>query len=399
VAIAEPTLQHTISALRETVDALAQLDPADLSDHALADELVALRGQLDRQEAVFARLAWAGHQRGIGSIDGAASTAAFLRHRAGMREGDAKASIASGEVSELLAETGEAWRAGEITTGAMRTIVGARVAGHDDTLAAIEPELLALARDRDLRRLRQATAHFRNFALADGTQPGDRDGLFLSKTYDGRTMLTGEFTDLAAETVVTAIHAYRDPPSDDGRSTAQRNADAAVLIAKVALAHLDDIGQSPANVSVIVDWKTLQDSQPGRSDGEYTGPMHPQDVERLLCDSSISRVVTGPDSLPINVGRAHRYPTPAIRRAIIARDQCCRFPDCDRPAGWCQIHHDPPWEDGGTTNRDTLILFCDNHHRVVHRPGWSMTFDGHDLHIYRPDGTEVLPAARAGPGP
>ncbi len=120
-----------------------QLDPALLSDHALADEMVALRREMDRQEGVFASLAWAGHQRGVGSVDGAASTASFLRHRAGMREGDAKTAIECGEVSELLAETGRAWRDGEITTGALRTIAGARVAGHDDKLVAVEPELLA----------------------------------------------------------------------------------------------------------------------------------------------------------------------------------------------------------------------------------------------------------------
>jgi hypothetical protein len=401
VAVAVPTVPwRATDRLRDAVDELVALDPAELSDRGLADELVARRRELDRQEADFARLAWAAHVRGIGSVDGAASTAAFLRHRAGMREGDARSAIECGEVTELLGETGRAWRAGEISTGAARTIVAARIDGYDAQLLAVEPRLLLHARAGDLRSLRTAIAHFRNLARADGTQPGDHDGLYLSQTFGGRTVLTGEFDSLAAETVATTLHAYRDPPSDgDTRTTAQRNAAALVQACEVALAHIGDVGKDAAHVSVIVDWQTLTGNQPGRMDGEFTGPLHPQDVERLLCDASISRIVTGPDSLPINLGRARRTPSAAQRHAIVARDQGCRWPGCNRPAGWCQAHHARPWHPDGPTDVDNLVLFCDHHHDVLHRPGWSMTFDGNELHIYRPDGTEVLADNRRGPDP
>ncbi len=43
-----------VERLRGVVDDLAQLDPVELSDGALAGELVALRREMDRQEAVFA---------------------------------------------------------------------------------------------------------------------------------------------------------------------------------------------------------------------------------------------------------------------------------------------------------------------------------------------------------
>ncbi len=354
---------------------------------------------MDRQEADFARLAYAAHVRGVGSIDGAASTAAFLRHRAGMREGDARAAIECGERSELLAETGRAWRDGEISTGAARTIFAARVEGHDDTLLAVEPRLLLHARAGDLRSLRTAIAHFRNLALADGTNPGEQDGLYLSPTFGGRTILNGEFDSLAAEIISTTIHAYRDPPSDgDTRTTAQRNAAAIVQACEVALAHIGDVGKDAAQLSVVIDWKTLTEGEPGRMDGEFTGPIHPQDVERLLCDASISRIVTGPDSLPINLGRARRVPSPAQRRALVARDHGCRLPGCNRPAGWCQAHHHKPWHRDGPTDLTNLILFCDHHHDVIHRPGWTTTFTDNDLHIYRPNGTEVLPD-HPGPDP
>lgn len=132
------------------------------------------------------------------------------------------------------------------------------------------------------------------------------------------------------------------------------------------------------------------ESVPGRNDGEFTGPIHPQDIERLLCDSTISRIVTGPDSLPLDAGRTRRTVPPALRRALVVRDHGCRFPGCNRPPGWCEAHHTKHWIHGGTTERDNLILFCDHHHHVVHQPGWIAEFDGRDLRVIRPDGTLLM---------
>ena len=57
--------------------------------------------------------------------------------------------------------------------------------------------------------------------------PREHDGLTMSSTYDGRILLHGDLSDGAAEVVVTAIHAFTDPPGeDDDRSPARRRADA-----------------------------------------------------------------------------------------------------------------------------------------------------------------------------
>jgi Domain of unknown function (DUF222) len=166
-----------IADLTDVVDELAGLDPSELPDSAIASTLLALRAQMDRVDGVFAQLAVTAHRRGVGGIDGAQSTAAWLRAKAGMREGDAKAAIAAGEVSDLLEATGAAWRAGEISSGAARTIFGARVEGSDDALLGSEPVLLDLARRGSLRDLQRAAGHFRSLALANGSLPGERDGL------------------------------------------------------------------------------------------------------------------------------------------------------------------------------------------------------------------------------
>jgi hypothetical protein len=389
VAIASPPVPVSpITQLRGAVDAVVAVDPAEMPDAALASGLLAMRQEMDRQEAAFARWARAAHTRGVGALDGAVSTAAWLRTQARMREGDARAAIEAGEVSELLAETAEAWRAGDVSSAAVRMITAARVNGHDDTYVNCERMFLDLARRHDLRSLRRATAHFRRIALADGTEPSVHDGLHVSKLMDGRTAISGDLSDVAAETVTTALHAYTDPPDDQlPKTTSRRYAEALVRICEVALGATGTPERARAQVSIVVDWKTLVDRQPGRLDGEFTGPIHPRDIELLLCDCDISRIVTGPDSLPLDVGRMRRNPSPAMRRALVERDGGCRWPGCDRPAGFCDAHHVVPWHQGGATKLTNLVLLCSHHHHVTHKPGWSMAFDGTTLEIDRPDGT------------
>jgi hypothetical protein len=309
-----------------------------------------------------------------------------------MREGDGRAAIDAGETSALLAATGRAWQAGEISSAEAKTIFGARVRDHDEQLVACEEELLALARDHRTRDLRRACAHFRNLAQADGTKPGERNGLYVSPTFDGRTVISGELTDAAAETVVTAIHTYTDPPdSADFRTVAQGQAAALVRVCELALGHVDDpdVQRARKVVSIVVDWKTLVTGAVGRCDGEFTGPVHPRDVERLLCDSPISRVVTGPDTLPLELGRMRRAVPPSLRRALVVRDHGCRWPGCNRPSAWCDAHHVVHWKDGGPTGLDNCVLLCDRHHETSHLLGWSVTFDGTRLTVRRPDGTEM----------
>lgn len=381
--------------LRDAVDAMLADDPSEFSDPALARAIVSVRAEMDRLEAQFARLVWAAHQRGIGTVDGSPSTAAWLRRRTGMRDGDARAAIEAGEGCDALPRTATAWRDGTITAGAARTILGARVVGHDPELRAVEPLLLGLAEAGASRELQRACAHFRACAQRDGTEPRDHDGLTLSRTYGGRTVLSASLSSTAAETVTNAIHALTDPPAEtDGRSAQRRRADALVRMAELALAQLpgrDPEGPTRARPSctVVIDWPTLLNNDLGRMDREYTGMLHRSDVERLLCDCTVSRVVTGPKGLPIDAGATRRTVSGGLRRALVVRDDGCRYPGCRAPTGWCDAHHVIHWRHNGQTILVNLVLLCDHHHHVVHRPGWSATFDGTTFRVRKPDGTLI----------
>ncbi len=88
----------------------------------------------------------------------------------------------------------------------------------------------------------------------------------------------------------------------------------------------------------------------------------------------------GGPSLPLDVGVSSDIPA-AIRRAVILRDQHCRFPGgCDQPAAACEVHHITHKADGGKTSAKDCALFCTFHHQVViHQQGWTV--------VLNPDGT------------
>jgi hypothetical protein len=101
--------------------------------------------------------------------------------------------------------------------------------------------------------------------------------------------------------------------------------------------------------------------------------------------------LAGP-SLPLDVGRSAEIPA-AIRRAVILRDQHCRWAGgCDQPASACEVHHLTHLADGGTTSVNGCALFCFYHHQVaIHQQGWTVALhpDG-SISARSPDGTKVL---------
>jgi hypothetical protein len=69
-------------------------------------------------------------------------------------------------------------------------------------------------------------------------------------------------------------------------------------------------------------------------------------------------------------------PTAAQRRWNRARDHGCRHPGCRNRAGWADLDHVIPHDDGGPTDCDNLCCLCRRHHRLkTHAPGWIFQLD------------------------
>ncbi len=130
-------------------------------------------------------------------------------------------------------------------------------------------------------------------------------------------------------------------------------------------------------------------------------PLSSMLAAELGCDAGIRTVTDHTTGQPtcgergcgerLDLGRHRRFPTRQLRRAIMRRDdRCCRFPGCTRRHR-LNVHHIIHWEHGGPTDRANLLLLCPNHHRSIHRGGWTIHGDAATATFTRPDGRTAEP--------
>jgi hypothetical protein len=96
---------------------------------------------------------------------------------------------------------------------------------------------------------------------------------------------------------------------------------------------------------------------------EGAGPISPETAERLACDArrlTIKR--SGSDLVHSRVTRCASY---AQLRALHKRSGHCQYPGCSATRE-LEAHHLVPYEHGGPTEIDNLILLCPRHHKLLH---------------------------------
>ncbi len=128
-------------------------------------------------------------------------------------------------------------------------------------------------------------------------------------------------------------------------------------------------------VDITVDLATLTRlaEEPGELAGY--GPVI-ADVARQLTDFSPRATwqwtLRCPECAGIaEVGTTRRRPTATQARRVRARDRCCVFPGCRRPARDCDLDHICNWIHTGRTSVCGLALLCRYHHTRKHRDGWT----------------------------
>jgi len=176
-----------------------------------------------------------------------------------------------------------------------------------------------------------------------------------------------------------------------GAEAARRRADALGLLAERALAvgfgggRKDDGGKDNTPISgtraeryqvvLHVDAETLEaQGEPGRSELEDGTRVSAETSRRISCDTGLVRIRHAPDGSINEAGRRTRTVSPALRRALEARDRGCRFPGCG--LRFTEGHHVKHWADGGETTLDNTLLLCRHHHRLVHEGGWNVSWWG-----------------------
>lgn len=373
-----------MSSLRSLVDELAGEDLDLVSDAKLAGDLVELRREIDRLEAQWLRRLAAFDGRGAAAVDGSGSTPSWLRRHCRLAPGAARERVdVARSLDRTLTATGAALADGEISYrhAALISTTTARV--PEPIVADAEAILLEAARRLDPRQLGYAARHLRHTldpdgSLADANAAYERRWFTLSPTWQGMVALDGMLDPEAGARLITAINALAAPRPGDTRSAAQRRADALVEMADRHLAggDLPQTGGERPHVNVVIPFETLLQRTGARgADLDWVGPITADTARRLACDAGLARIITIGDSEPLDLGRRTRVVSPALRRALLVRDQHCVFPGCDRPWWWCDGHHLQHWANGGETSLTNLALLCRAHHRAVHEGGWHLRRD------------------------
>ena len=175
----------------------------------------------------------------------------------------------------------------------------------------------------------------------------------------------------ALQTALTAVIGI--PSTADGRTPGRRRHDALATLCQLALdgPGLGISGGVRPQLVVHVGLETLT-AEPGTTGldpavlQESGTPIPRSVLDRIACDSEVTRIVFGPKSQVLDVGRSQRTFTGPRRRALDARDGGCRAPGCHAPPRLCEGHHRIPWWLGGGTCPDNGLLLCYAHHGWLH---------------------------------
>ncbi len=191
----------------------------------------------------------------------------------------------------------------------------------------------------------------------------------ITRRHNG--MLDGKFSlpTLEGEGLLTAVDALMPPPAEeDERTTTQRRADALGDLARGFLEGSESpaVGGERPHITIHVDLAGLLGQPGGMHETEDGFVLDPFAVSQLACDASVTRVVFGPNSEVLDVGRKTRVVPAGLRRAVVARDRHCVRRGCNRSAKWADVHHIIFWVDGGETEIDNLCLLCRYHHTQIH---------------------------------
>ena len=390
-------------------------------------ELLVLIHQFDQREG------WSGF----------ASCAHWLSWRIGLAPGAAREKVRVARALADLPLLSDAMRRGVVSYSKVRAVTRVATPETEQTLLDVALAGTAAHVEQVVRAWRRVD---RTAEAADDRRRHASRVLHTWVDDDGMVVIRGRLAPEVGAVVRLALEAALDEqrraaaPREPGEpdpvdeavgvapSFGQRQADALGMVAECALAGDLDGGTAGDRYQVVVhaDASTLTEdadvpagtSLPAHAAGarpaaasaatsavarrgqaalEEAGGIHVSaaTAQRVACDSAVVAMRHGPDGQVLDVGRKTRTISPALRRALAARDRQCRFPGCQ--ARRCDAHHILHWAHGGATALDNLVLLCRRHHRAVHEEGFQVRADPSGaVQFVRPDG-RPLPAVPPAP--
>ena len=372
----ESSLDHSLA--RAESAALSAITSLQNSARVTAANVTAARVLVDRVETICTRMVASFAESPVIRDDGYRNVSEWLTHNTHARPGEGEHRVAHAEVYAKLPGWSDAIDAG--TIGVSRVDVVAKVLTKA-RLAFLQRDsglLLRFAETLSFKEFRRAVAVWVSHCddmLGEPTcekEHEDARRVQLSPTPGGMWILNGLLDPLGGEALSKALEAAMPKPCEgDNRTPAQRRHDALVDIAHESLANEGRgvVGGERPHVTVTVD--------------AGSGIAHTSQMVRLssftrdllLCDCVITSVWLSADRTPFDVGTPKSVVPTRNRRAVLARDTCCRYPGCERPARWTDIHHAKERSKGGAHELKNLCALCKFHHRYVHKHKLKIRWD------------------------
>jgi hypothetical protein len=286
-----------------------------------------------------------------------------------------------------LPQTSSAFAKGDLSYSKARSLSRAATPTTEEQLLDFALHATAAQVDRHCMELRNVQ---RSISTQDANHAHAARYLSCSPHSDGSVTLSVELPKETADLVMKALEmavpqldnkdVYEEVALGVGNAPRgasakaatlfQQQADALVEIVKSYLAGGNNKKSCTADhyqVTVHVDEKALR----GNPGAQSKSDLPIETIRRLCCDGSLVSVTEDKNHNPLNVGRKHRVVQPALKRALLARDKCCRFPGCTHEK-WLDAHHVEHWADGGETSLANTIMLCSKHHRLLHEGGFEI---------------------------
>jgi 5-methylcytosine-specific restriction endonuclease McrA len=353
----------------------------------IGDEIAELSAHLDAASARLLDLIRQFDVEG-GWNNGFRSCAEWLSWRTGVDLGAAREKVRVARALANLPLLSRALARGELSYAKVRALT--RVATPET-----EERLFKIGRAGTAAHVERIVSGWRRMDRKAEVEEAARQhkyrALHVYRGDDGTVVVRGRLTAEVGAVLLKALDAAREalyqraraaktahvsaetPAVADLPSMEQQQADALGLLAETALHHGIDPGAPGERYQVVVhvEAPVLADADhPGQSVLEDGVRVSAETSQRLACDAS--RVVMRHDAEGnlLEVGARTRTIPPTLRRAMLHRDQGCRFPGCHARFG--QGHHIRHWAHGGPTTLSNLALLCRRHHRAVHEEGYQV---------------------------
>src|SRR3954454_12468018 len=394
-----------VGEMQSGLDSLAGDDLHAMTAPELLDRTAALVAARNRIDAELARTVRGAELTQAPEHDGLKTLASWLRGHARLSPAAAGQLVRNGRAVEFLPAVAAGCAAGLITAeqvGVLAPVTRPETLGaaadQGVELAEVDLVLAETAATRQYPLLGRVVGHYLARLDPDGPEPDPTEGrsLTLSRHGDGWVSVRGQLDAVGGEKLAAALEslAQADRPAGDIRSRAQRLGDALVQLADNALASgdLPRLRTVQPQMLVMIPAADLVDPSTGAGAAStgFGAILSAARARWAACDGTLTRIVLGPDGLPLDHGRTKRLVSPQLRRAVELRDRHCVFAGCDAPTHWCDVHHLLEWINGGQTCLENSALLCERHHTKVHHGFRIQRQPDGRWRTWRPDGTEIL---------